>query len=257
MTVHAVEVAFRSHRGYVRRENQDALSVDSELGVMVLADGMGGHRSGEVASRVAVDAAIADLLPAQRDDNADEMESLLRVGRAVETANKALLDMCEVHPELSGMGTTVVVAIFRGGRIYHAHVGDSRLYRIRFGRMRRMTHDHSLIQRMVDEGVFLNRSEAREAGIRDNVLTRSLGMQRQAEVDVGDAVIEPGDTYLACSDGLHGLISDAEIARILRDPDGDLEAQAQQLVDAALAAGGRDNISAILARPRIDGHDSG
>lgn len=255
MTVHTIEVATRSHQGHVRRRNQDSLSIDSDLGVLVLADGMGGHRSGEVASRVAVEAAIADLLPAQREDAADSMESLLRVGHAVEVANKALLDMCSVHPELSGMGTTVVLAIFRDRRIYHAHVGDSRLYRVRYGRMRRLTRDHSLIQRMIDDGVFLNRNEAREAGIRDNVLTRSLGMQRQADVDVGDALLEPGDTYLICSDGLHGLVPDAEIARILRDPDGDLEEQAQALIDAALQAGGRDNVSAILARPQISDQD--
>ena len=118
--------------------------------------------------------------------------------------------------------------------------------------MRRLTRDHSLIQRMVDDGVFLNRGEAREAGVKENVLTRSLGMQQQTDVDVGDSVIESGDTFLICSDGLHGLVPDAVIARILRDPDGDLEGQAQALIDAALAAGGRDNVSAILARPNVE-----
>ncbi|MDJ0741463.1 MAG: protein phosphatase 2C domain-containing protein [Gammaproteobacteria bacterium] len=255
MTVHKVEAAICTHQGYVRKRNQDWTQVEGELGVVALADGMGGHRSGEVASRVAVEAALTDLLPTQREDTADGMQSLLRVGHAVEVANKALLDMCTVHPELSGMGTTVVLAMFREGRVYYAHVGDSRLYRVRFGRVRRLTRDHSLIQRMIDDGVFLNRSEAREAGIRDNVLTRSLGMQRQADVDVGDALLQPRDTYLICSDGLHGLIPDAEIARILRDPDGDLEAQARALIDAALGAGGRDNVSAILARPQVDDVD--
>ena len=182
MTVHSIQAAIRTHQGYVRKHNQDSLRVDSELGVMVLADGMGGHRSGEVASRVAVEAALADLLPTQREDAADGMESLLRVGHSVEVANQALLDMCEVHPELKGMGTTLVLAIFREGRIYHAHIGDSRLYRVRYGRLRRLTRDHSLIQRMIDDGVFVNRSEAREAGVKENVLTRSLGMQPQTEV---------------------------------------------------------------------------
>lgn len=251
MSVNSLDVAIRTHQGLVRKRNQDWLRVDSDLGVLVLADGMGGHRSGEVASRVAVEAALADLLPAQREAQSDGTQSLLQIGHAVEAANQALLDMCDVHPELSGMGTTVVAAIFRDDRIFHAHVGDSRLYRVRYGRMRRLTRDHSLIQRMIDDGVFLNRVEARAAGIRDNVLTRSLGMQRKADVDVGDALLEIGDTYLICSDGLHGLVSDANIARILRDPDGDLEDQAQALVDAALTAGGNDNISAILARPRI------
>ncbi|MGB5199006.1 MAG: hypothetical protein WBR56_03805, partial [Sedimenticolaceae bacterium] len=165
---------------------------------------------------------------------------------------RALSEMCDVHPELSGMGTTLVVAVFRDGQVFYAHVGDSRLYRVRYGRMRRLTRDHSLIQRMIDDGVFVNRASAREAGIRDNVLTRSLGIQREAEVDVGSAVLEVGDTYLMCSDGLHGLRPDSAIARILRDPRGDLEQQVQSLVDAALTAGGHDNISAILARPRLD-----
>ncbi len=251
MAVNRLEVVCRTHQGLVRDHNQDAMKVDPDLGVIVLADGMGGHRCGEVASRVAVEAALADLLPAQREDKADEVEAQLRVGHAVEVANKALMDMCEVHPELQGMGTTLVAAMFRDGMVFHAHVGDSRLYRVRYGRMRRLTRDHSLIQRMIDDGVFLNRVEAREAGIRDNVLTRSLGMQRQADVDVGSAVLEVGDTYLVCSDGLHGLVPDSIIARILRDRDGDLEEQAQTLIDTALGAGGNDNVSVILARPQV------
>ncbi|MCG6966472.1 MAG: protein phosphatase 2C domain-containing protein [Chromatiaceae bacterium] len=249
MAVNSIELAIRTHQGLVRTRNQDSFKVDAGLGIIVLADGMGGHRSGEVASRVAVEAAIADLLPAQREDLGDGTQSLLRVGHAAEVANRALLDMCVMHPELSGMGTTVVLAIFRDGRIYHAHVGDSRLYRVRYGRMRRLTRDHSLIQRVIDDGVFLNRAEAREAGIRDNVLTRSLGMQRQADVDVGDALLEVGDTYLICSDGLHGMLPDSLIAKILRDPHGDLEEQVENLLGAALAAGGNDNVTAILARP--------
>ena len=252
MSVNPIELAVRTHQGLVRVSNQDAFRVDPELGIVVLADGMGGHRSGEVASRIAVEAALADLLPAQRDDrNRDATEGQLQAGHSVEVANQALLDMCQVHPELSGMGTTIVLATFRKGRIYHAHVGDSRLYRVRYGRMRRLTRDHSLIQQMIDDGVFLNRTEAREAGVRDNVLTRSLGMQRQAEVDVGDALLGAGDTYLLCSDGLHGMLPDSQIARILRDPRGDLEQQAQELIDTALAAGGNDNVTAILARPRL------
>ncbi len=251
MAVHAIELACRSDKGLVRKRNQDCFRVDPDLGVMVLADGMGGHRAGEVASRIAVRTAIDELLPIQRDDSADGMEALLRVGQALEHANHAVLDACDERPELEGMGTTMVAAVFRDHRIYYAHIGDSRLYRIRLGRMRRLTRDHSLIQRMIDDGVFMNRREAREAGVKDNVLTRSLGMQRQADVDVRDALVEPGDTYLVCSDGLHGMISDNTMARILRDPNGDLDEQAQALLDAALEAGGNDNVSVILARPSI------
>jgi protein phosphatase len=245
-----MDVAVRSHVGLVRSRNQDWTHADGDLGLLVLADGMGGHRGGEVASRIAVQAVIDALLPGQREDRADDMESLMRVGEAAEFANRALLKKSTKHPELKGMGTTVVLAIFREGRVFYAHVGDSRLYRVRYGRIRRLTRDHSLIQQVIDDGVFLNRSAAREGGVRDNILTRSLGMGQQAEVDVGDAVLEAGDTYLFCSDGLHNLVPDSIIAKILRDPEGDLEAQAQALTDAALGAGGNDNISIILARPR-------
>lgn len=246
-----MDVAIRSHVGLVRSRNQDWTHADGDLGVIVLADGMGGHRGGEIASRIAVQAVTDALLPAQREDRADDMESLMRVGEAAEFANRALLEKSAQHPELRGMGTTVVLAIFRDERVFYAHVGDSRLYRVRYGRIRRLTRDHSLIQQMIDDGVFLNRNAAREGGVRDNILTRSLGMGLQAEVDVGDAVLEVGDTYLFCSDGLHNLVPDNIIARILRDSTGDLEEQAQALTDAALGAGGNDNISIILARPRV------
>jgi protein phosphatase len=251
MAVQAMDVAIRSHIGLVRSRNQDWTFADGDLGLLVLADGMGGHRGGEVASRIAVQAVTDALLPAQRQDVADDMESLMRVGEAAEFANRALLEKSSKHPELRGMGTTVVLAIFREGRIFYAHVGDSRLYRVRYGRIRRLTRDHSLIQQVIDDGVFHNRSAAREGGIKDNILTRSLGMEKQAEVDVGDALLETGDTYLFCSDGLHNLVPDNTIAKVLRDSEGDLEEQAQILTDAALGAGGNDNISIILARPRV------
>lgn len=251
MAITPLDVAIRTHVGLVRSSNQDWLHADGDLGVLVLADGMGGHRGGEVASQLAVQAVIDALIPAQREDLADDMESLMRVGEAAKFANRLLLEKSHANPDLKGMGTTVVLAIFRGGRIFYAHVGDSRLYRVRYGRMRRLTRDHSLIQQVIDDGVFLNRHEAREGGVKDNILTRSLGMEFRAEVDVGDAILGAGDTYLFCSDGLHTLVPDDIIARILRDPEGDLEDQAQTLTDAALSAGGRDNVSLILARPRL------
>ena len=251
MAITPLDVAIRTHVGLVRSSNQDWLHADADLGILVLADGMGGHRGGEVASQLAVQAVVDALVPAQREDVADDMESLMRVGEAAEFANRLLLEKSQTRPELKGMGTTVVLAIFRGGRIFYAHVGDSRLYRVRYGRMRRLTRDHSLVQQMIDDGIFLNRHEAREGGVKDNILTRSLGMEFRAEVDVGDALLAVGDTYLFCSDGLHSLVPDDIIARILRDPEGDLENQAQTLTDAALSAGGKDNVSVILARPRL------
>jgi protein phosphatase len=251
MSVHALSLATCTHQGLVRSTNQDYLKVDGKLGIAILADGMGGHRGGEVASRVAVEAAFEDLKASQYEGQSDETQSQLRVGHSLEAANRALFNMTELYPELTGMGTTLVAAIFREECIYYGHVGDSRLYRVRYGRLRRLTRDHSLIQRMIDEGVFMNRNEAHEAGIRDNILTRSLGMQHNADIDLGGNVLEAGDTYLICSDGLHGCITDTTIARILRDPNGDIEQQAQALVDAALAQGGPDNVSVVLARPLL------
>jgi len=250
MTVNTLEIAFRTHVGLVRLRNEDYLAALPQQGVVLLADGMGGHRAGDVASRLAVETAVNELLPAQSDDSADDLESLLRVGQAVEAANQAIFRTVRLQPELSGMGTTIVAAVFREQRIFYAHVGDSRLYRIRRGRMRRLTRDHSLVQQMVDEGVFRNRAEARAAGVGDNVLTRTLGLDPQVEVDVGDAVLAPDDLYLFCSDGLSNKVPDREILGILRAAGSDLDARAEALLQAALDAGGSDNITLVLARPR-------
>jgi protein phosphatase len=252
MATHPLKLVLATHTGLVRHCNQDYIKGDAELGVAVLADGMGGHRGGEVASRVAVESAFEALVESQRESQSDETRTQMRVGQAVETANRALFDMTETHPELAGMGTTLVAAVFREQQIFFGHVGDSRLYRVRMGRLRRLTHDHSLIQRLVDNGLFVNRAEARRAGIRDNILTRSLGMQQDAEIDLGVQRIEAGDTFLFCSDGLHNCVPDSLIAKILRDPAGDLDRQVIELIDAAMAEGAPDNVSVILARPRVD-----
>lgn len=221
----------------------------AERGLVAVADGMGGHRAGEVASRLAIDTLVQELLPAQVSDRGDEMESLMRIGQAVEAANQAIQDEVRRQPDLHGMGTTLVVAIFRQGRIFFAHVGDSRLYRLRDGKLECLTRDHSLIQRVLDQGDFANRAEARRAGIRDSILTRSLGINPEVDVDVGDAPLRAGDLFLLCSDGLNGQLRDGTLRNILLAVEQDLEAAAERLQEAALATGGRDNITLILARP--------
>lgn len=250
MTVHPLEVACRTHVGRVRRQNEDSLVAMADRGLVAVADGMGGHEAGEVASRLAIDSLVRELLPAQVKDSGDELESLLRIGQAVEAANQAIQDEVVHQPQLHGMGTTLVAALYRQGRIFYAHVGDSRLYRLRDGRLERLTRDHSLIQQVVDQGDFASRAEARRAGIRDSVLTRSLGIHREVEVDVGDAPLRAGDLFLLCSDGLNGELGDATLRDILLDHEYDLEAAAEHLQNAALASGGRDNVTLILARPR-------
>jgi len=242
-----MDCAFRTHVGKVRAHNEDFLLCLGDLGVMVLGDGMGGHRAGEVASKIAVEAAASELLAAQQADCAGELESLMCVGQAGESASEAVFSAVEQSPELQGMGTTLVLAMFREERVFFAHVGDSRLYRLRDGRLRSLTRDHSLVQELLDSGLFGSREEAAEAGIGDNILTRSVGLDRHVEVDVGDVELQPGDRFLLCSDGLCGKVADSLIGELLGQGD-DLDRIADALLQAALDAGGRDNISLIVAR---------
>lgn len=249
MSSHALECAFRSHVGLVRPHNEDYLACRSEEGVLALGDGMGGHNYGEVASRIAVTTAVEVMCQIQESDSMDELESLLAVSEAVEQANSGVFQAVDSDPGLKGMGTTLVVALFRESHVFYAHVGDSRLYRLRDGRMRALTRDHSLIQETLDNGLFRSREEAHKAGIGDNVLTRSIGLDPFVEAELGDAELAPGDTFLLCSDGLCGRVRDEQIEQVMLQQT-DLEDAASELERLALNAGGRDNISLIVARVR-------
>lgn len=251
MTVNSLDLACRTHLGLARQNNEDSFTADGDYGLLVVADGMGGHCSGEVASGIAVEAAAEELGHAQQEDLADDLRSLALVGHAVERANEAIFLAVAHEPELSGMGTTLVTAMFRDDRIYYAHVGDSRLYRLRDGRLRQLTRDHSLVQHLIDEGLFRDRAEAREAGVGDNVLTRCLGQDPNVQVDVGEADLEAGDLFLCCTDGLCGLVGDQLIQELL-NKDEPLEIRAARLEAAALSAGGNDNVTLVLARPLLN-----
>lgn len=250
MTVQVLECEQRTHVGLVRQINQDYLGCFDEQGVLVLADGMGGHQAGEIAARIAVEAAAESLLPVQEANTADDLESLLWVGQAGEAANQSVFAAMGKDSALSGMATTLVLALFRDKRVFFAHVGDSRLYRLRDGYLRSLTRDHSLVQELLDNGLFANREEVNAAGIGDNILTRGVGLQADVEVDVGDAEVCSGDVYLMCSDGLCGRVPDDEIRLTMLRHRG-LDRIADELIEAALETGGRDNISLILARPQI------
>jgi serine/threonine protein phosphatase PrpC len=237
-------VASLSHTGLVRAGNQDFIDVDLASGIVALADGMGGHRGGDVARRLAVETVIeAAALPG--DGTPAEV-----LANAVAVANRAVFERSVADSALGGMGTTLVVALFRDRRIFHAHVGDSRLYLLRDGRLRLLTRDHSLVQQVLDQGLFAGREQAHAAGVYDNVLTRSIGTRADVAADLDDQPLADGDLFLLCSDGLHGCVAEAEIARLLEAPGADLESLARALVDAALARGAPDNVSVVLARPR-------
>ena len=249
--IHSFSFAATSETGLVRKNNQDAFAVGEDIGLVVVADGMGGHRAGEVASRIAVETVHQVLARENWDEEGDEMQTLLKLGAAVEKANEAIRLKAEYEPDMQGMGTTIVAVLFRLKRVFVAHVGDSRLYRIRDGQIQQVTRDHSLIQQLLDAGTFQTAAQAEAAGIGNNVLTRGLGIEDKVEIDVADEPLEPDDLFLLCSDGLTNMVTDHDIKQIINHYKQDLDAAAERLMLGALSAGGHDNITLVLARPEL------
>jgi protein phosphatase len=233
----------RTNIGLVREINEDSLAHFPEHGLALLADGMGGHNAGEVASQLILET-IAEQLVVQVASPAARRQ----IVKAVGAANDALLEAVSRRPELEGMATTVVLAQFSGDRLIHAHVGDSRLYLLRGSRIEQLTSDHSMAQEMIDQGVFASMEEALNAGVPPSVLTRGLGIEEHVAVDLGEMVVEAGDVFLLCSDGLSGMVSDQTILATIETAGGDLAQAADRLVELALENGGTDNISLILMR---------
>lgn len=241
----ALELAIggMTHVGRTRRINQDAFDRfdDPEHGeiLLVVADGLGGHRGGEVASKMAV-GTLGKLV---REIEGDPEMRLLR---AVERANRFIFDAAAKDRTLKGMGTTVVALLLcADGRAWVAHAGDSRLYRIRDGRLEALTEDHSVVALMVREGL-IQPKEARDHP-KKNQIMRALGVQDEIDVDVAPVVIQPKESYLLCSDGLYGMLPDEDLRRIA-EAAPDPETAVAWLVDAANQAGGTDNITAMLVR---------
>jgi protein phosphatase len=225
--------------GEVREGNEDAIRWSADNGWAVLADGMGGHMAGEVASQLAVET-LALYLDALEQNAAPA--DVLR--EAVDEANRRIHEQANSDIRCHNMGTTIVAMLIDSGTMHCAHVGDSRLYRYRDGELAQLSHDHSLVQELVDEGM-LSREEAAES-THKNVITRALGLEASVEVDLVQQPVQSGDCYLLCSDGLSDKIPDEEMAAYLAQ--GELDAVTQTLVAEAKRRGGEDNISVILAR---------
>lgn len=223
-----------THTGNRRPHNEDRYAVFPDLGLFIVADGMGGHEAGEVASRIVV----------------DHVESAVRGGApledAVSTAHGAVLEAVDAGDGSEGMGSTVVAALLDGDRFRIAWAGDSRAYRLGPS-LERLTRDHSLVQEMVDRGQLSER-EARTHPER-SLITRAMGMPDQGdmEVEIAEGRLGPGETLLLCSDGLTEELTDAEIERLL-DAQPEAPEAVTQLVNSALTAGGRDNITVVLIR---------
>jgi len=243
-----MEVASRTDKGLVRAVNEDSIVVVPDHGLAVLADGMGGLNAGEVASHLAVETVAKELL--RRMARGEEPIDGAVLEAAIRTANGAILRAMELDAACSGMATTIAALVARGPRVYFAHLGDSRIYRLTQQQIECVTTDHSMIQELVDQGLFFSLKEARNAGVPNNVLTRGLGVEESVQVDVGEARVAAGDIYLLCSDGLTNMVNDEDIHQAVVAAAGDLNQAADRLVQMALQAGGLDNVSLILARPR-------
>ena len=231
--------------GCVRANTEDAVRVDADRGLAVLADGMGGYNAGEVASAMAVEylsAALGEWLD-QADAGVSSSAVLRAMEEAADQANRRIFESANTHADYAGMGTTVVLVVLRPDQLWVGHAGDSRAYRWCDGVLTQLTRDHSLLQEQLDAGL-ITPEQAAVSGYRSWV-TRALGVEDTVLLETAQHELRAGDVLLLCSDGLTEMISDAHIAEVL-NAQAPLEVQAQQLIDAAKAAGGRDNVSVIL-----------
>ncbi len=254
MTRLRARAAGASDVGLQREHNEDCFAVLSDHELFIVADGMGGHRAGDVASRIATDS-IAEFFRATANDDVtwpfhfdarlSEEENRLLTG--IRLANRQIFERSLQSRECQGMGTTVVGALFspRKGKMYIGHVGDSRAYRVRGGEITQMTRDHSLVNDYLLAMPEL--TEAQRSELPKNVITRALGMQDQVAVDLQSDDVQPGDVYVLCSDGLSGMIEDEEILEVVSSTD-DLELACRGLIKLANEHGGEDNITAVLVR---------
>ena len=225
----------RTDIGKLRKQNEDAAWFDESRAVFAVADGMGGHLAGEVASRMAIEAV-------QRMARENERPGIAALREAVACAHETILTHAQDHIECAGMGTTLSVLWLGENYAYIAHVGDSRIYRLREGSLTQITQDHSLVEELVRAGL-ITREQARTHP-RRNIITRALGTHGENEPDLLVTDVQDGDVFLLCTDGLTGMVPDDEIERTLRDCG--IEAAADRLLALALDAGGRDNVTLIL-----------
>jgi protein phosphatase len=241
--------------GIAREHNEDDFYLsEGDEALCVVADGMGGHRSGEVASAMAIRVICEYYRETSVDGEGDEILvegdrqmrlDEYRLVKAIRTANRSVFQAASASELYRGMGTTIVSGFFTDRGVYIAHIGDSRVYRFREDVLEQQTEDHSLANEYVRMGIL--RSEDVEHFPYKNVITRACGLTDDVEVDVSYRDVEAGDLFIFCSDGLSDMVPDREILSALRETD-DLEQLARNLIDRANANGGADNITVILAR---------
>ena len=231
--------------GRARENNEDSVAFDESTCTAVLADGMGGYNAGEIASGMATAFIKSELSrwlsEAGVGAKAREVRRAMEI--CVDNANLSIFNSANTNAQYAGMGTTLVVGVFRGETLWLGHIGDSRCYRMRAGTLEQITKDHSLLQEQIDAGL-ITPEQAVNSSIK-NLVTRALGVEESVLLDVNEFAVQPHDLYLMCSDGLSDMVDAALIAKIVASEAG-LEQKAQQLIDAANENGGRDNISVLM-----------
>lgn len=256
-----------THQGRVRKHNEDSVFTfvrdphkGEPLGILIVADGVGGQKAGDIASQIAVETVYEHIswfldrdpvddthqsaVTKHSEDGEHPLEARLRI--AIQAANKKILDYAHDNPIQAGnMGTTLTCALVHGDQLTMAHIGDSRGYRLRDGELEQLTEDHSFVGQMVRDGQLTD--EAYYVHPRRNVITKALGQFDDAEVDLWTIPLEVDDEFLLCSDGMWEMIRDPEIKNHLLEED-DLEKAARTLVETANENGGSDNISVVLAK---------
>lgn len=246
----AISVARLTDVGLHRDHNEDAVASDLSIGLLVLADGMGGYKAGEVASEIAVLTLTAEMNEAMRHKTAIRfMPGLLPEAQmlihAVERANETIYQISQEQPQCAGMGTTLVAGIFTDNKLVVGHIGDSRMYRLREGVLTQITEDHSLLQEQLNAGLIT--PQQAKVSVNKNLVTRALGIDEEVDLEVQEFEVEVDDIYLLCSDGLTDLVEDDEICKLLLDANGNIENAAARLVQTANEHGGKDNISVVIA----------
>jgi PPM family protein phosphatase len=233
--------------GRARSNNEDSVATDPGVNLAVLADGMGGYNAGEVASNMATTFIRNELGRWLREASSQASDAEVRraMDICVDNANRAIFNAANSNPQYAGMGTTLVVAVFRDNRVLLGHVGDSRCYRLREGRLQQITRDHSLLQEQIDAGLITPEQAAFSAN--KNLVTRAVGVEDTVLLETHQHDVQGGDLFLMCSDGLSDMLDDEAIARVLLGSES-LESGTKALIDAANDAGGKDNISVILGR---------
>lgn len=246
-----LQFASASDEGRVRPQNQDYVAFDDAIGLALLADGMGGHKGGEVASYIAVTRVLEGTRGCLTSVAGSKIEVPPRfyghlLADQVARANAVICSAGRDHARYEGMGTTLVGALFRRHSVFLVNIGDSRIYRLREGDLTQVTTDHSVVQAEIESGL-MSEAEARRSAHR-HLVTRALGISDNESPDLDIVDAAPGDIYLLCSDGLSDMLSDDEIAIGLLDHAANLQARADSLVDRANNAGGKDNVSVVLVR---------